>query len=128
MRPAESRARGGDVDSSKDKQPLATLSGLAAHNAVGGLVQMYAGVVADYERQLEMTRTILEGKDRAAEAGANAGAEEIKKLREKLAQKEQEAGAKGCQIRELQRQLDLASGKDASRRELAAEESTGSSW
>jgi hypothetical protein len=39
--------------------PIQTLSGIDAHQAVGSLVAMYTGILADYERQLELLRNQL---------------------------------------------------------------------
>ena len=96
-----------------------TLSALSAHNALGAAVQMYTGIIADYERQLEMVKATWSVKYRAIETGANAAAEEVRKLHEQLAVKEHELAV-------LQSRLDHASGKDASRRELGDDEPQGS--
>jgi hypothetical protein len=130
-----------------EQQPLATLSALAAHNAVGGLVQMYAGVVADYERAMQLAAARL----RAVEAGANAGAEEVQRLRDKLKEQEGvvqqrerwlddaraalgagegeavwEAARRVAGERDLlQRRLDEVGGKEAAARELGTVEREG---
>ncbi len=40
--------------------PIQTLSAMTAHNALGATVQMYAGILADYERQQQMLQGIVQ--------------------------------------------------------------------
>ena len=42
------------------KQEVVTLNALAAHQAVGSLVQMYTGILADNERQSSMSAMVIQ--------------------------------------------------------------------
>jgi hypothetical protein len=42
------------------KQEVVTLNALAAHQAVGSLVQMYTGILADNERQANIMQAIIQ--------------------------------------------------------------------
>jgi VIT1/CCC1 family predicted Fe2+/Mn2+ transporter len=39
---------------------MQTLSAPLAHNALGAAVQMYAGILADHERQLQMSQAVIQ--------------------------------------------------------------------
>ncbi len=42
------------------KQEVVTLNALSAHQAVGSLVQMYTGILADNERQSSMAAMVIQ--------------------------------------------------------------------
>jgi hypothetical protein len=56
--------------------PISTLSAAAAHSTVIAMANMYSGVIADYERQLQMMQAMV----RATKAGEQAADQKIKEL------------------------------------------------
>lgn len=92
---------------------MQTLSGLAAHNAVAGLVQLYAGIMADHQRELTMVRAQFE----AAKQQAERAASEIKGLQEIIERGQAHNTKLIDQLRETQRQLDVYAARERAQRD-----------
>ena len=85
---------------------MVTMSAAAAHNAVAALVQMYAGIMLDQQRELQMMRAQLEdARQQLQQAGAA-----VARL-EGIVRDGADASARAAaRIGELQRELDRARG------------------
>ena len=86
------------------QEPMVTMTGIAVHNALGAVVQVYAAVVADYERQLGMLRSTI----RSHQAADKLSDQRLKELEARIENGKVANLALAGQLADLREQHDRA--------------------